>query len=252
MIQQPMPFLTMTNRVFQQAVDMILPPRCVVTGEEVQEQGMMAPEAWGRLRFISDPYCGRCGMPFDFEIEEGAVCVDCMETPPPYDAARAALVYDDESRAVILKFKHADHLHNVHSFMPWLERAGGVLITQADYFVPVPLHRHRLLSRRYNQSALLAQLLARRADRSCLAGALLRKRATPSQGYMNYKDRRKNVRNAFAIHPKYEATIKNKSILLIDDVYTTGSTVKECAETLLRAGASTVNVLCIARTVRDR
>ena len=234
-------------------VDFVLPPRCVVSGAIVDGPGMVAPEVWQSFRFISDPYCACCGTPFDFAAEgrDGALCVACLEKRPPYDRARAALAYDDASREIILRFKHADQTHAARVFIPWLRQAGRELIAPTDVIVPVPLHRYRLLKRRYNQAALLAQALAKDTGLPCLPGALHRHRATPAQGHMDSEARRKNVRGAFAVRPAARAALAGKRVLLVDDVYTTGATVAECAKTLLKADAAAVDVLAVARVVRQ-
>lgn len=241
----------MIGRFFWKAVDLVLPPRCAVTGQVVDRPGVLAPEAWGALRFIGEPYCARCGYPFDFEGAGGdALCAACLEREPPYASARAALVYDDASKGMILKFKHADGTHNVCGFALWMARAGGVQLLEADLLAPVPLHRWRLLRRRYNQAALLASALGKQAGKPCAPDLLMRRRATDIQGFKGYRERHRNVRSAFAVNPRRAAMIAGKSVVLVDDVYTSGATVKECAKELLQAGAREVHVLTIARVVR--
>ena len=237
--------------VLTQALDTVLPPRCVVNGEIVEVQGMISPQAWSELDFIGDPMCASCGFPFDFEVEEGSLCAGCLEHPPPYEKARSALTYNDISRDIILGFKHADKTHLVKAFVPWLRRAGQEMLQEADMIVPVPLHRRRLLARRYNQAALIAKALAKEQGLQCEVDLLERVKATPSQGHLRIKERYKNVRRAFALNPKAKVDVKGKTVLLIDDVYTTGATVKECTKVLLKAGASKVYVLALARVVRD-
>lgn len=233
------------------AVDTVLPPRCVVSGEVVDRQGTLAPRVWAEMRFIADPCCAVCGYPFDFEVEKGALCGACLENRPPYETARAALRYDDKSRPLILAFKHGDKTHIVQAFVPWLKSAGAEMLAQADLLVPVPLHRWRLLGRRYNQSALLALGLGRQCGIAVCADALRRVRATPPQGRLNARQRQKNVRRAFSLDPRRLSQVRGKRIVLVDDVYTTGATVKECASTLLKAGAERVDVLCVARVVKE-
>ncbi len=97
--------------MLMQAVDTVLPPRCVVTGETVDQQGMLSPQAWNTLEFITDPVCAQCGFPFDFEVEEGSLCASCLDRPPPFDLARSALKYNDTSRDLVLGFKHGDQTH---------------------------------------------------------------------------------------------------------------------------------------------
>lgn len=232
------------------AIDVILPPRCLASGEVVAQAGMVSPGSWAVLRFIGAPQCGCCGYPFEFAVEGELLCGACIQERPSYSAARAALVYDDASRGMILKFKHADHLHAAPTFIPWMERAGREILAAADLIIPVPLHRLRFLKRRYNQSAVLASLLARRAQKECIPDVLLRRRATVSQGHLDFRERHSNVKRAFFVHPRYAAAVAGKRIVLVDDVYTTGATVGECAKTLLKAGAADVSVLTIARVVK--
>lgn len=233
------------------AVDTVLPPRCVVTGEMVDRQGMIAPSAWAELDFIADPICDACGFPFDFEVEKGSLCASCLDRSPPYETARAALKYNDSSRNMILRFKHADQTHNVLAFMPWLQTAGREMLEEADMLIPVPLHRWRLMQRRYNQAAIIAQALGKKTHIPVMVNGFRRIRSTPSQGYLKSHERHKNVKRAFALDEKRMAEIKGKTIILIDDVHTTGATVKECTKALLKAGGAKVHVLTLARVVHE-
>lgn len=233
------------------AVDTVLPPRCIVSGQMVERQGMIAPEIWSTLDFIAAPFCAICGFPFEFEAGEEAQCASCLANAPPYETARAALKYGESSRDIILGFKHGDKTHAVKAFMPWLKRAGADMLKEADFLVPVPLHFWRLVSRRYNQAALIAQALAKETDKPVISNLLRRTRATPSQGHLNAKQRFRNVRRAFILDPKYTEEVKGKAIVLVDDVYTTGATVRECAKVLMKAGAKKIHVLTLARVVRE-
>jgi ComF family protein len=159
--------------------------------------------------------------------------------------------YDEFSKGPILALKRADRHDVVPAFARWLERAGRELIADAEVIVPVPLHPLRLWTRRFNQSALLAKALARRSRKIYEPLALRRTRSTPSQGEMpSAKARRKNVRGAFRVDPGRAAAVKERRILLIDDVLTTGATVDACARALKRAGAAKVSVLTLARVSR--
>lgn len=240
------------KQVINRVVDFVLPPCCVVSGAIVDRQGMMAPAAWQALSFIGAPLCDCCGVPFDFDVGlEGdhMLCVDCLQSHPPFETARAALFYDDASRDLILRFKHGDRTEAVPAFVPWLRQAGREMLARADAIIPVPLHPRRLLKRRYNQAGLIAQALGREAKIPCYPAALTRGRATASQGHMKAEERRKNVAKAFAVPDRYAGRLKGKTVVLVDDVYTTGATVKECAKTLRAAGVETVHVLTIARVV---
>lgn len=242
----------MVARFFWKAVDFVLPPRCAVTGQVVDRPGVLAPEAWGALRFIGEPCCARCGYPFDFEAMPGVetLCASCLRQAPPYASARAALVYDEASKSMILRFKHGDGTHQAQSFALWMARAGRAQLAGADLLAPVPLHRWRLLRRRYNQAALLTAILAKQAGKPWLPDLLIRHKATETQGFKSFRARHRNVRRAFTVHPRRVAELAGRSVVLVDDVHTSGATVKECAKVLLAAGAREVHVLTIARVVR--
>lgn len=233
-------------------IDFILPPRCIVSGAEVTHQGMVAPHIWSKLDFITDPFCEKCGFPFEFDTGTGMhLCGSCLQKPPLYDRARAALKYNDASRDMILGFKHGDQMQAVLAFMPWLKAAGQDMLMEADYLIPVPLHRWRLIRRRYNQAAIIAQRLGKETNIPVLVDALVRTRNTQTQGYLKAGERAKNVRRAFMMNPKYEGALTGKRIVLIDDVYTTGATITECTKALRKVKPVGIDVLAIARVVRD-
>jgi ComF family protein len=232
---------------WKKVVDVLLPPLCLLCDEPVGETGTVCPACWGRLRFISPPFCAGCGTPFDFPVDAGTLCASCLTDPPVFKGARAALIYDDASRALILGFKHGDKTYLSKALGTWMQRAGGDLIAGADALVPVPLHRRRLFHRRYNQAALLAQEIGRLSGKPVLFDALQRVRATPAQGHLTRAERRKNVKGAFRLDPAQKAAIEGKTILLIDDVMTTGATINECARVLIDAGAKNAFALSLAR-----
>ena len=154
-------------------------------------------------------------------------------------------------RDMVLRFKHGERTDFVPAFAAWLQRAGASLLAEADLLAPVPLHRWRLLARRYNQAALLARALGRRCGMPVLPDALVRTRATASQGAMvSARARRRNVLAAFAVRPGARAAIEGRRIVLVDDVMTTGATLDSAARALLRGGAAEVRALVLARVVR--
>jgi ComF family protein len=158
--------------------------------------------------------------------------------------------YDEGARPLILRFKHADRTEAAPAFARWMARSGAALLEDCDLIAPVPLHRWRLLRRRYNQAALLALELSRLADRPAVPDLLERRRNTPSQGRMSRSQRALNVRGAFAVAPRHRERVRGARVLLVDDVLTTGATLEACARALKRAGAARVEVLTLARVVR--
>lgn len=239
---------TVTNKILQA----ILPARCPLTGDVVEMPGLISAAAWGQLDFIVAPLCVCCGLRFDIPVDGDTLCPNCVAAAPAFDRARAVLAYDDASRDMVLAFKHADQTHLVKTFGPWLVRVGAEMLVAADMIVPVPLHRWRLLRRRYNQAGLIAQDLAKRAGVPYRPDILVRGRSTPSQGHLTRAQRFENVSGAFQVPEKLKGQLAGKHIVLVDDVFTTGATVEACAHVLKRAGAASVSVLTLARVIGSR
>jgi ComF family protein len=235
-------------------LDSVLPPLCLGCNEIVDAPGTLCAACWQRFSFIAPPYCARCAAPFSHDAGEGALCGACLARPPRYRRARAALVYDQRSRRLVLPFKHGDRTDIARACGRWMARAGAELLADADLVAPVPLHWRRLLSRRYNQAQLLARIAVHAsaaASSPRLAPDLLRRRRwTGSQTGRRAEERRSNVRQAFDIHPRWRGELAGKTVLLVDDVLTTGATVEACARVLQRGGARHVDVLTLARVVR--
>ncbi len=226
------------------ALDLVYPPQALDGGARPLSGGLSA-QAWSQVRFIAEPLCDGCGAPFEYDLDSR--CAGCLARPRAYGRARAAVIYDEFSRDLILQFKHADRLDLAPLFAGWIGRAAGDLLAEADAVAPVPLHPLRLLRRRYNQAAEIARPLARRHGLAFLPDALVRKRATDSQGGKSGAGRRRNVAGAFAVPDGRRRQVEGRRILLVDDVLTTGATAEACAKALLQAGAAAVDLATVAR-----
>lgn len=238
------------RRSAQGLLTAILPSRCLKCGVVVDTAGALCPACWTKLSFIDPPCCACCGFPFEFHQGDGALCGGCMREPPDFARARSVLRYDEASKPLILRFKHADRTESAPAFAAWLGRVGGDLVAEADLLAPVPLHWTRLLARRYNQAAMLSRELGRLTGKPAIQDLLVRKRRTPSQGGLGRAGRESNVAGAFGLNPRHGARLRDRRVLLVDDVLTTGATAAACARTLRRAGASAVDVLTLARVVK--
>lgn len=239
--------------VSRRLLDLVLPPLCLRCGTMVGAPGALCPACFAEVRFLAGAVCPRCGEPHEQPDAEGAVCGACLDRPPPWERARAAFFYDEGSRALVLRFKHADRTEGAPAFARWMARAGAPLLAEADLLVPVPLHPWRLFLRRYNQAALLAHALGAVSGVAVDAQALTRLRRTVSQGAFDHTGRgragrARNVRGAFAV--RRPEAVAGRHVVLIDDVLTTGATVGECARVLRAAEAARVDVLTLARVPR--
>lgn len=234
----------------KRVLDVVLPPRCLSCGTTVTGDGGLCGECWEAVSFLSAPLCSCCGYPFEFEAGDDVLCGQCLRRHPVFDRARAAFAYDEESRRIVIDYKHRDRTDMAPALARWMLQAGAELIAEADLITPVPLHWTRLIARRFNQSAELARRIAQESGTAYAPDLLRRRRRTPPQTGLAAGDRRRNVKGAFRVGRAGVAAISGKRILVIDDVLTTGSTVSACAGVLKWAGASAVDVLTVARVVR--
>jgi len=233
------------SNMFSRLGNIILPPV-----SELSWIGQVSSD-WHNMTYLDDPCCAHCGVPFEYDQGPDALCAPCMANPPRYDRARAALQYNDVSAPLILAFKHGGRTQNLHRFARQLLRAGHPFWPEADYLIPVPLHKDRLRKRKFNQAGLLAKGLARWTEAEFDPDILLRHKSTPSQGAQTSKGRFRNVQGAFSVPDDATEKLAGKNIVLVDDVMTTGATLDSCVRTLKRAGAGKVFALVLARVVRD-
>lgn len=227
--------------------DVIYPPACPACGRRVFEPGGVCARCWGRLRFISRPYCDVLGTPFSFDLGEGAVSAEAIAAPPDFRRARAAVMFDTVARNLVHALKYQDRDVPVRFMSAAMVRAGRELFTENALLAPVPLHRKRLWQRRFNQSQLLAASVARKAGLENDPSVLERIRPTRQQVGLTDLQRQKNVRGAFRVPDGVAGRIAERPVILVDDVVTTGATVNACARALKRAGAASVDVLVFAR-----
>ena len=232
------------------AVDFLLPPQCPVCHKAVANGGGVCSACWSSMEFISDPVCQVYGTPFSFNVGENIVSAQAIADPPPFKAARAAVKYGIVAKSLVHRLKYGDRFEAVEPMVTAMNRAGAGLIEHCQLIVPVPLHRFRLLSRRFNQAALLAAGLSGRNGVPHDPFVLERRRRTRQQVGLTVSERDTNVRGAFEVSAAQRSKIARRSVLLVDDVYTSGATVKAASRALLRGGAGSVYVLTFANVCR--
>lgn len=239
--------------MLRKVLDFLLPPECVLCRSPLVDPHTLCISCFSNLSFVMDPVCEDCGYPLpDLEVFR---CASCMIKQPLFDKARTTLIYDDASKAMILRLKHCDSIDFAIPLARLLYHQHREILHNVDYLIPVPLHRWRLWRRRYNQSTLIARALTHMMEGveeapKLLCHTLLRIKSTPSQGKHSTSARHKNMQGAFAVREK--EVLVGKSVALIDDVFTSGATVKACVRVLKRAGVREVVVLTLARSIKGR
>lgn len=235
----------------QAALHLIYPPQCLSCDARVTTDFGLCAACWRETPFILGLACDLCGTPLPGEPGEIAHCDDCLTIARPWSRGRAALIYRDNARRLVLALKRGDRLDLARPAAEWLLRAARPILVPGMLVAPVPLHWLRLLKRRYNQAALLSSAMARLAGLEHCPDLLQRHRLTPSQEGRNRDGRFANLAEAIRPHPKRGARIEGRHVLLVDDVMTSGATFAASAEACIAAGAIGVSVLALARVGKD-
>ncbi|VVT13520.1 Amidophosphoribosyltransferase [Sphingomonas sp. EC-HK361] len=227
---------------------MALPPRCPGCGLVVDADHRFCARCWGGLRFLGDPACAACRLPFDHHCGARAQCAACIASPPRHSGIFAAVAYGPTARDIVLRLKYGGR-------GALAETIGRLVARQVpghvELLVPVPLHRRRLWSRGFNQASLIAHAVSRCSVVPHDPFALRRTRATPPLRGLGRRERAKMVGSAFDVPAPARKRIAGRSIALVDDVYTSGATTDACTRALLRAGAARVTILCWARVIES-
>ncbi len=239
------------SAVAGRVADFLLPPVCLGCHKPLGAHDALCASCWRSIDFIRAPLCDRLGIPMPFDTGGNIVSAAALADPPSYDRARAAAHFTGVVRDLVHKVKYADQHDSRRLIGRWLSSAGNELLADADLLVPVPLHRWRLFTRRFNQAALLANELARLRGLPCDPQALVRVKRTPQQVGLTRDQRQHNMSSAFKVPDAARKLIDGQNIVLIDDVITTGATVDACARALNAAGAARVDVLAVAIVTGD-
>jgi len=239
------------KKLLQMAAMVLFPPICCGCGRRIDRIGTVCPQCWGKIQFLTGPYCPVMGVPFRFDVGDGFLCGEALREPPPFDCARAAVLHKGLAQLMVSRLKYSRRLELVPVMGQWLLRAGRDLLAECDYIVPLPLHRRRFWQRGYNQSAELARYLAAETGKIFAPHILLRKKYTVPQVGLSAAERIKNMRGVFAVSAAARPQLLGKIVVLVDDVYTTGATARAAARILRRAGTARINVLTFSRVVKE-
>lgn len=240
----------------QGALHLLYPPACIACNAPVTEDHALCPTCWRDTPFVAGTVCDQCGTPLPSDglpeaDDAPAVCDDCIGLARPWGRGRAVLIYRGTARKMILDIKHGDRLELIGPAGRWLARAAAPLLRDGMLIVPVPLHWTRLLRRRFNQAAMMAQALSSATGYACCPDLLQRLRRTSSQGGRDRDARFRNLDAAIRLHPRRQHHARGRHILLVDDVMTSGATLAACADACLAGGAAAVDVVVLARVAKD-
>lgn len=235
---------------YKTIINFLFPRTCPNCNKVIENKKLFCDHCFKNMSFISSCVCQWCGRPLYSEFTgEKILCGKCMAKRPTYDMARSVFIYETSSKDSILKFKYADKMEFGKTFVSLMLQAGTPLLQKTDIIMAVPMHWSRRLMRKYNQAEILAKTLGKKTKIPYNPRVLIRTKYTTRQENKNYTERQANVKNVFSV--KNKERIKGKRILLIDDVFTTGATVSNCAKTLKKSGAKAVYVLTIAKTIKQ-
>lgn len=243
--------MVILKRIYNSIINFIFPQQCCICKSYLSVDGSICLSCLGKLNLITDPKCDCCGFPFEFKLKganKKLLCPRCLKKSYKFDKAISAVIYDDFSKQLILPFKHGDKTQYAKTIASIMSMSGREIAKQCDYIIPVPIHLTRMLKRKYNQASLISGFLSKMYSKPVLYTTLVRSKATASQGHLSNKERKQNVFGVFSV--KNNDKIKGRNILLVDDVFTTGATVNECAKILKKNGVNKVFVFTFARVVK--
>lgn len=236
----------------QALVHLVYPPQCVACDDLVTTDFALCGKCWVSTPFITGLVCDLCGVPLPGQDDGHPVhCDECLRIARPWSRGRAATLYRDTARDLVLRLKHADRVDLARSAGAWLSRAAAPILQPDMILVPVPLYWLRLLQRRYNQSALLCAEVAKITGLPVCSDLLIRSRNTGSQEGRDREGRFRNLSGAISVRASRVEALQGRHVLLIDDVMTSGATFAAASEACLSAGARQVSVLALSRVAKE-
>ncbi|WP_339045878.1 ComF family protein [Candidatus Mesenet endosymbiont of Agriotes lineatus] len=229
--------------IVTRVINLLFPQVCLNCSYIIPENEDLCDECYQKIDFLNQNYCNLCGC---IITNNTNLCGKCIADPPSFSRLRSAFAYNADSKNMIISLKFFDNINYVKTYAKWMYEKNGDIFVGVDSIVPVPLHRWRLFQRKYNQAALLAKAVSCLSNIPCQIFAVKRSINTHTQTGLSTKQREANVKRAFVVTDR--DVVRDKILLLIDDVVTTGATVKYCAQALKSCGAAEVRVLTLART----
>jgi len=234
--------------VFEALQDLLFPPHCLGCGQRLDHSRppLLCADCDAALALIRSPLCACCGIPFVSGADH--LCGDCLAGRHAFDLARSLLAYRTPAADLILSLKFSGNLTAIATFKALLARTRLLdTLVEPELILPVPLHADRLRERGFNQALVIAKGCLPKWQKKIVPDLLRRCRPTTAQSLLSGQERRRNLHNVFSLPEP--SRVAGAKVLLVDDVYTTGTTVNECSKVLRRAGAERIEVLTLARSV---
>ncbi len=232
-------------------INLLYPPSCVLCKKECMDANLLCCSCWSKMIMFTHNICKKCGNYIFTDMEDRVEMCSyekCCNDHHVYISATSAIYYNDIAKKLVAKLKYTADFK--------VMKIIGVLLSNLisryeydmiDVVLPVPLHKSRMRQRKYNQSAILGRIISQKISKKCYEDILIKVQNTPYQSDLNQRQRLKNLKNCFSIKETKKCFLKDKNVLIIDDVITTGSTLNECSETLLRHGVNSVYCISFAR-----
>ncbi len=234
------------KKLLTNIINFIYPNHCLLCDQAILEESLFCLNHYKKVKFITSPKCEICSKPLNNQMNK-VKCIKCLYKTPFYDSSIIIFSYEKYISNMILSFKYNDNTYICKKLAKiFTKRLKKEPIL--DIITAIPLHKKRLKERKYNQSLILAKNIAKNLEKTVfIPDLLIRTKFTKTQEGLDERERLKNLENAFILNPKYQYLVKNKAILLTDDVVTSGATVNSCAKVLKKSGASLVKVAGIAK-----
>ncbi|MEW6455952.1 MAG: ComF family protein [Acidobacteriota bacterium] len=229
---------------------LVYPSKCKICNSPLGNyyEKAICNNCYQNLKPFRGPCCILCGKPFRAPYSFH-FCSDCLKEKPPFKIHRSAGLYDGTLKELILlfKFRKIKSLGGKLALFLYNSTKIDINFSEIDFIIPVPLHKKRLKERGFNQSELISKEINRMVNKKILNDVLVKRKNTIPQTLIDFNERKRNIHGAFQL--KNAEVIKDKNILLVDDVYTTGSTIFECAKTLLKGNPKSISIITLARSL---
>lgn len=237
------------SRIAEEVISMLYPGRCPLCGEIIKRnQRLACDKCYEELEYIEEPRCMCCSKPI--EQSETEYCYDCSRKEFYFESGIALWRYSSQMKQSLAMFKYHNRKEYGEFYGEEFVRVYGDTLIELDpdALIPVPVHWTRYIERGYNQAAVIANQIGKRLDIPVIEDLLVRTKKTVAQKYLNDKEREQNLQKAFAVSRNWEKAEYNLNrVVIIDDIYTTGSTINTCAKVLMQQGIKEIyfGVLCI-------